>query len=335
MNIIYYIIFFLLVIIVVFYKNTNTNKEELKNPVITIYIIGQKKEYRYFEDYVDGIINKLKKLKIPTVLYKDSKISDDYFEDKKDSIFIFLHNIDYVDMTAETKKKIIKKSYIINTEQLTRRSELKKMADYVDEGFKIIDYSLGNIEILDELNISKDMYFYIPYQVNYDEINPKIKKTEDICTIQPIGYSRHRKYMYYSIQSFNIFDVKPIVGFGKHRDEQLLQFKYLINIHFDKSYSTYESIRCDRLIMNKIVILSEKSIESSIPEDIKRFIVEFSSLSELYVYMSSLREETYDLMWKDFNLKEIDKGRERELKVWLDDALKSEDLFDISLSGVV
>jgi len=45
--------------------------------------------------------------------------------------------------------------------------------------------------------------------------------------------------------------------------------------------------------------------------------------------------ETYESKWVDFNLKEIDKGRERSLKLWLDNALKSEDLLGVSLSGVV
>ena len=41
--------------------------------------------------------------------------------------------------------------------------------------------------------------------------------------------------------------------------------------------------------------------------------------------MTSMREETYESMWRDFNLKEIDKGRERSLKLWLEDGLKWEE----------
>ena len=46
------------------------------------------------------------------------------------------------------------------------------------------------------------------------------------------------------------------------------------------------------------------------------------------MYMSSMSTETYESMWRDFSMKEIDKGRERSLKLWLDDALNLEELSD-------
>ena len=55
----------------------------------------------------------------------------------------------------------------------------------------------------------------------------------------------------------------------------------LLNIHYNPSYSTFESIRCDRLIFNKVIIFSEKSLEDSIPEDIRPYVIEFESLIRL------------------------------------------------------
>ena len=43
------------------------------------------------------------------------------------------------------------------------------------------------------------------------------------------------------------------------------------------------------------------------------------SLSELYKILSEISESTYEENWKGFDILEIDKGRERYLKLWLVD----------------
>ena len=74
-----------------------------------------------------------------------------------------------------------KNIFILNTEQLTRNN-INDEFKYYSDNFKIINYSLENNKIIKG--------YYLPYQVNYNELL-NLKKDKDICFI---GYlSRYRK----------------------------------------------------------------------------------------------------------------------------------------------
>ena len=104
------------------------------------------------------------------IVLKD-KFTDSFFLNKEiNSYFLILHDLSFIKISNLTEKNIISKTFIINTEQLTRKSELAKMLNYINKGYKIIDYSIGNIKILEKYNFSNLTLIYLPYQVNYDEI---------------------------------------------------------------------------------------------------------------------------------------------------------------------
>ena len=114
---------------------------------------------------------------------------------------------------------------IINTEQLTRVSQLTKMIYYINKGYKIIDYSIGNVKILNTYNFPKNTILYLPYQVNYEEIQEtNTARPLDMCSITPES-STHRKYVYYTIKSFELTTITPVYGFLKERDNQILKHK--------------------------------------------------------------------------------------------------------------
>lgn len=315
-----YIIILIIICITLIIVNKLKNKELIQYP--TIYIICLKREYIYFEDYIKSIISKLEVDNIPYILHLDSSVSESFFLDKSiNSHFIFLHDLEFVKISEEVEKKIISQSSIINTEQLTRRSELTKILEYINKGYRIIDYSIGNIKILNTYNFSNNKIFYLPYQVNYEEIQEKNSVRHlNICSITPES-STHRKYVYYTIKSFDLANITPVFGFHKERDDQILKHKILLNIHFNPSYSTFESIRCDRLIFNKVIIFSEKSLKGSIPEDIKPYVIEFESLNDAYTKLERIMrnsEEYYTNFWSEFNLTKINISRESYLKLWLE-----------------
>ena len=316
----YIIILLIIICITLIIISKVKNKELIQYS--TIYIICLKREYIFFEDYIKSIISKLEVDNIPYIVHLDSSVSDSFFLDKiQNSHFVFLHDLEFVKISEETEKKIISQSSIINTEQLTRRSELTKILEYISRGYRIIDYSIGNIKILNTYNFPNNKIFYLPYQVNYEEIQEKNSVRHlNICSITPES-STHRKYVYYTIKSFELTEITPVSGFLKERDNQILKHKILLNIHFNPSYSTYESIRCDRLIFNKVIIFSEKSLESSIPEDIKSYVIEFESLNDAYTKLESIlknSEEYYSKFWSEFNLTKINLNRESYLKLWLE-----------------
>ena len=118
-------------------------------------------------------------------------------------------------------------------------SEIRKLEQYIQRGYKTIDYSNENIEFCNES-------LYLPYQVNPDEILD-YKKELDVCYIgHPWGNYRVDK----------IQDLKKSVGinvigeqtesrllkhwgnkWGKERDEIAFKHKILVNIHHDKEKS--------------------------------------------------------------------------------------------------
>jgi hypothetical protein len=319
--------FIIILIIIICITLVFINKINTKTPIVypTIYIIGLKRDYIYFEDYVKSVISKLSKHNIPYDLHLDNVISDSFFLNKTmNSHFIFLHDLEYVKISEETEKKIIPHSSIINTEQLTRRSELTKMVSYINKGYKIIDYSIGNIKILNTYNFPKNTIFYLPYQVNTEEIQEKNNSRPfDMCSITPES-STHRKYVYYTIKSFELTTITPVYGFLLERDNEILKHKMLLNIHFNPSYSTYESIRCDRLIFNKVIIFSEKSLEGSIPEDIRPYVIEFESLNDAYTKLEMIMKNSkafYDNFWSEFSLTKLNFHRELYFNLWLESIL--------------
>ena len=323
---------FIIIIIIINKKKENSKKENSKNEKKpTIYILCKSWEYKFFEDYIKSLEYKFKKLKINYEVILKNSIDDSFFLNKSTkSNFVFLHNLKYVKISEKTENKIIPFSYIVNTEQLTRRSELTDMLNYINKGYKLIDYSIGNITILNTYNFPKSTFFYIPYQVNYDEIDlENNERPLTICSITPES-SKHRKYVYYTIKSFNIADITQIKGFNKERDNMILNHKILLNIHFDPSYLIFESIRCDRLIFNKVIIFSEKSLSSSIPIELEPYIIEFHSLNEAYTILENIMQnpsDYYNKFWEGFNLKKIDFVREMYFKQWLDTIIKQRNVY--------
>ena len=310
----YYLLIIVILLVLIYFYFMNENKDKL-----CIYFLGHYVSYPSFEDYVRSLIYKLKQNDISYKVFTNSIYKDSFFNNSdKNIIYVIIHNTEILHISDKTKKKIINKTYIINTEQLTKQNELVRILNYVNEGFKIIDYSIGNIRILDK-NYSLDNIVYIPYQVNYDEIYNDMYRPKDICTITPFS-SANRKKIYMAAKSTKLFKITPIYGYGPSRDYQILKHKILLNIHYNEYYRTYESIRCDRLIFNKTIILSEFSNEKSIPEDLREYIIQFSNIEELKTKLEILSvntEEYYKNFWNNFDLKRIDTHRIKYYNYWI------------------
>jgi GR25 family glycosyltransferase involved in LPS biosynthesis len=320
------------------YKETNTNpiiihgnghhKDKLNNfnAILQnggndsnnkILFIGKTNDYKYFEDYIISIIYNLKEKKIDYVLDIKESFDKNYFNnlnniDINKTIIIFIQQIHF-DIVDES---IIKKCFILNTEQLSRPTELEKISKLLNDGYKIIDYSLGNIDILKNKN--KDNIFYIPYMVNDEEIIDNTKINE-IATIGSDNENR-KKYINF-VNKLNMINLKIITGFNKERNDKLFLNKFLLNIHYNNEYKIYESMRCDRLIFNKTIIISEKCLEGSIPNEIKNYVLEFNNEDELINIIKDISkniEEYYNNFWKDFSLENVKKKRLEYLDIFLD-----------------
>lgn len=212
-----------------YYKNTN------------IYIYCAKRNRRFFEEYITTI-NKILKAKI---IYSREDINNIDLTNKN-NILIFMKNIPILKFEINNNKKNI---FILNTEQLSKKNELNYIKEK-SKNFMIIDYSRENIDIMNKNNIKNTIYF--PYIYNIDEIY-NLEKTNDICGISLIK-SRNRQNIY---NNKNI-KIENIEGWGDDRDSILFKFKIILNISSAKDYNIFETIRCNRCLFNKMIIISDE-----------------------------------------------------------------------------
>ena len=135
----------------------------------------------FFEDYVNSIKTKTEIEVITETEFSMSLKMTEIINKDPDYIFVLLtvRDMSIYRMEWFNKNRI----FILNTEQLTRNSELRKIERYVEMGYKIIDYSSENIEFCNGS-------LYLPYQVNPDEIL-NYNKEFDVCYIgHPWGNRR-------------------------------------------------------------------------------------------------------------------------------------------------
>lgn len=144
----------------------------------------------------------------------------------------------------------LNRSYLLNTEQLTVQCGLQQILD-ASMYMPIIDYSQANIDILLQNNVNPARVFYLPYIPNDDEIYT-YDKVYNACTIggYPMTYRRR------AIKSDSI-DV--LYGWKDKRDSKLFRYKILVNIHAYDDRKIFEEIRCNRCILNKVIVISERS----------------------------------------------------------------------------
>ena len=293
-------------------KKNNMNKTIKKNNKFKIYMLTQKKGENVFEDYTNSIIYYLKKMNIDYEVIIFDKIDAKFFLDKPKNSYYLFHGA-LADIIPD--KNIIKNIFIWNSEELTLPDRLRDNINNVNIGYKILDFSEANINILKKnMTIKHNTLFYLPYLVNYDEIQNVPKKNE-MCIIGIASDARSEIFNY--VNKKNIIKLNNIQGWGKERDNQLFQHKILLNVHYDNEYKIFETIRCARCIFNKMIIISNKSLDDSIPKEFKKYVIEYNTKEELVEILTNIASDFdnfYNNFWKDFDLKHIANIRLKYLK---------------------
>jgi hypothetical protein len=240
--------------------------------------------YKYFREYVESLLFENDKI----ILYTENEnieISDDNIS----NIFIsYLPNLNYIKF-KNLNNNIINLFYL-NTEQLTRYDVkcfiennlrvLINMSKLINNlKINILDYSLQNIKIFNKLAFLKEFnlneIYHIPYQYNEKEINKlktfsnNIKKEYEFsfCGIK----SNYRNKILDELTKNNISN-NIITNWYNERDLEICKSKVLLNIHYNKDYNIYESIRCDRWIFSGNLVLTENSFDDE-SNDLKDFMI--------------------------------------------------------------
>jgi beta-1,4-mannosyl-glycoprotein beta-1,4-N-acetylglucosaminyltransferase len=158
---------------------------------------------------------------------------------------------------------------ILNSEPLNLNCRFLNLQQYIDKykNIKIYDYSLSNIEILN--NNGYTSTHHLEYNINDKEttflknINKYTKKIYDFGIISienPVTLKRRADVVDFLIE--NNFSVKIIQGWNEQRDKELAKCSVILNIHGslnNEKSNIFEHIRCDRLLAAGFNILSEES----------------------------------------------------------------------------
>jgi len=257
-----------------------------------IYIYCLDSIYKYFEDYIKSI----KKIIGDNELILDINKMNNLIISNYNNLnkYFFLKEIpkNFIDFIRNNSK--INNIYLINTEQISK----KCWHDYINRlprNIKIIDYSYHNL-LLYRNNFQTQ---HIEYQYNDDEIL-NLNKNKNIAFIG--SKSDYRNNILDKIK--NTVYVKHIQAWGRNRDEELFQYKILVNISYNENYKFFETLRCYRCLFNKMIIISD------IKDDInylkyKDFIifVNYENLADKVLEVFN----NYEYYYKKLNLENIDK----------------------------
>lgn len=166
----------------------------------------------------------------------------------------------------------------LNVENLTENLRHEQMAQYIQCGSRIADYSLSNIAIMNEYikdNCIDYKYkpLYMPYQghpIDFCQLyNTKKEYEYDIGVINAVieqndsvnsSLNYRRNLMWDKIQQQTKWKSLNIMGWDEERDDLIKKCKIIVNIHHFECFKIYQHIRCDRLTFANKLIISEKSL---------------------------------------------------------------------------
>ena len=228
------------------------------------------------EDYINSIIVKING---QLIIFTKNNLTIEFVNNNN---YIFLQNIPQ-DLFNEIKNNS-NNIYIINTEQLSDENYRNNLINNINEKINLIDYNYSNFNYYHLINFKKK--YFLPYQINLEEIVDK-KKIKNVCLIG--DYFTHY-----------------IEGFGKVRDEKLFTYKIILNISYYENYSIFESIRCDRCVFNKIIVVS------NLKENYDEYYLKDNIIFEKYENIPDKVEEIlnnylyyYDKLFNNLDLENI------------------------------
>ena len=261
------------------------------------FVYCQYEKYLYFVEYLASIS---RIIKFEIKFYRENEV---IYINNFDCNYIFLQELPK-NIKIENNNLIDfnqYKIYVINTEQLSYNIHSTNMNSY-SKIVKIIDYNISNIKYYNREKY-KNIY-YLPYQINEKEIF-NFPKINNICMID--SKSKYRLNILNKLNSLG-YQVNIIRGFGGQRDELLFRHKILINISHNPQYNILETMRCDRCIYNKMIVISDYK------EDMEKYylkeniiFVPYNEMVKKVIEVIHNYNYYYDMLFKNFNYEELDK----------------------------
>ena len=273
--------------------------KNMKNIVYCYY-----NSYKYFEDYLSSFLRHINCELLLYTTYQGIVID-------KDSRNIFVQTIPEKILDTLTEQDNI---YLINTEQMCRTyDDWKDRINNYPPFVNMIDFSKENLKYYKRLNS-----FWIPYQVNiYDIYN--FTKDLGVC-IMASGEGNlpeYRKKIYDQIQEKGL-NISLIQGWSKKRDEKLMRHKIIINLGYTSCAKIMEQIRCNRCVLNKMIVVSDRKID----EDyiLGKYIIfeDYENIANKVVEVYNNYEKYYNQLFSNFDdsvINEIDEYQSPYLSI--------------------
>ena len=244
----------------------------------------------YFEDYLEGLLNKLK---LFGICYKNVYYdANDVIDRSEQDVHIFFQTLHCKLNNSNPKYNI----YILNTEQLKIRNQ--HILNY-DMKINYIDWTPLNIPYY-SLRINSSVSL-LSYQVNYNEIITH-PKTMDVCMFTQ-RWSEYRSEIFDKCREVHP-TITGISGFGKIRDDLLFKHKILINASLDPDCSVLEQFRVNRCIYNRIIIISDKKDDYITNFILNKYIIYVENYTDIPSKMLDVLnnyQEFYDNIYGNFN----------------------------------
>jgi hypothetical protein len=160
---------------------------------------------------------------------------------------------------------IPEKGIYMNTEQLSRKSELDKiLSAQLTNVEEIWDYSLANVNILKEYNIQAKHVPLISPKWYIEKLrlfrDPYIGKFEyyiGFCG----AHTKRRTGIFQKLKDAGI-SLHIVKSLFYKKDEELAKCAILINIHCDEDYKIFESERCEPWLQLGVTVISEHSLDN-------------------------------------------------------------------------
>ena len=187
--------------------------------------------------------------------------------------------------------------YYINIEQLSKKSYYTMLTN-IDKSIKIIDYSEENLLYLKD---TYESYLFPPY-FNYFNIN-MCEKNIDVFSITNNTYRQNIFNQILLNKKYQKSCLENIYGYD--RDNIFNKTKIYINIHCSDEHLTMELIRITNLIMRKVIVVTQKSVNTDILF-FKEHIIIFNDINDLNYIINDILENYncyYNTLFKNFEKK--------------------------------
>jgi len=284
-----------------------------------IYIIILKKIFENAKSYINSIKNNYNFIEV--LIIEDKEQINKFYNSKNYYLyFINLNEESIKDLNNSLNKNIEHLNLLlVNINSLIYYTNNTANTDFLKNiNFTIIDFSIINTYILNNFSIKN---IYIPYLIS----NSQIYNYNKIFDVGIFGIdSNHKKYIYNKLKNKNI-NVNEIININD--DYIFCRHKIIINLYNDKNYSILDEILFKKSLLNKLILISEKTYFNYF-DFLNEYVIEIQY--ELIVDQTKFILDNYiefhNKLYKNYNINIIQSLLKNKSDLFFDNIIKNTEI---------